>query len=418
VSGPFAVVISVGLLVAVLIFATVRPRGLPEAVAAIPAAGLVLLLGLVHPTDAGREVLDLVPTLIFLAAVLVIAHLADTDKVFTWLGEHVATAGQGRPKRLLTFTFATAAATTAVLSLDATIVLLTPVVFHTAAAVRLRAKPHVYACTHLANSASTLLPVSNLTNLLAFSASGLAFATFGLLMALPWLLTIAVEYLIFRTFFAADLGGRGDPPPEPTTPAPRFALTVLALLLIGFGVGSPLGVQPAWIAVGAAVVLGTRALLQRKATIKTLVAEAAPLLCLFVAAMAVVVEAVAGHGVGDLLKHITPTSTGLLALFGVAAVAAVLANLVNNLPATLILLSVLGPHPAVGVLLALLLGVNIGPNATYVGSLATLLWRRILARSGHTPTLWEFLRLGAITVPLCLLVSVPALWLALTVTGR
>jgi arsenical pump membrane protein len=81
-------------------------------------------------------------------------------------------------------------------------------------------------------------------------------------------------------------------------------------------------------------------------------------------------------------------------------------------------LSVLGPHAPAGVLLAVLLGVNIGPNATYVGSLAPLLWRRILARSGHTPTLWEFLRLGALTVPLCLLVSVPALWLALTVTGR
>jgi arsenical pump membrane protein len=346
--------------------------------------------------------------------VLVIAHLADTDKVFTWLGEHVATASRSRPKRLLTFTFGTAAATTAVLSLDATIVLLTPVVFHTANAVRLRAKPHVYACTHLANSASTLLPVSNLTNLLAFTASGLAFTSFAMLMALPWLLTIAVEFVVFRMFFASDLHGHGDPPPAPATPAPKFALTVLVLLLIGFGAG----LAPVWLSVGAAVILATRALIQRKTTAKALITEAAPLLCLFVAAMAVVVEAVAGHGVGDLLKKVTPTSTGLLALFGVAVVAAILANLVNNLPATLILLSALGPHPQAGVLLALSLGVNIGPNATYVGSLATLLWRRILVRTGHTPTLWEFLRLGALTVPLCLLVSVPALWLALTVTGR
>jgi arsenical pump membrane protein len=143
----------------------------------------------------------------------------------------------------------------------------------------------------------------------------------------------------------------------------------------------------------------------------------APLLCLFVAAMAVVVEAVAEHGAGSMLRTITPTSTGLLALLAVAGIAALLANLVNNLPATLILLAALGPHPAAAVLLAVLLGVNIGPNATYVGSLATLLWRRVLARSGHTPTLWEFLRLGALTVPICLLVSVPALWLALTVAG-
>jgi arsenical pump membrane protein len=77
--------------------------------------------------------------------------------------------------------------TTAVLSLDTTVVLLTPVVFATAARLDIRAQPHVYACTHLANSASLLLPVSNLTNLLAFAATGLAFGHFAALMALPWL---------------------------------------------------------------------------------------------------------------------------------------------------------------------------------------------------------------------------------------
>ena len=101
--------------------------------------------------------------------------------------------------------FAVAAVTTAVLSLDATVVLLTPVVFATAARLDVRARPHVYACTHLANSASLLLPVSNLTNLLAFAASGLAFGHFAALMALPWLAVIGVEYAVFGRFFAADL---------------------------------------------------------------------------------------------------------------------------------------------------------------------------------------------------------------------
>src|SRR5207237_6278282 len=105
--------------------------------------------------------------------------------------------------------------------LDATVVLLTPVVFATAAGVGARPKPHVYATAHLANSASLLLPVSNLTNLLAFAASGLSFLRFTSLMAVPWLVAIAAEYGVFRLFFSRELGrataaaGVSDPPAVP-----------------------------------------------------------------------------------------------------------------------------------------------------------------------------------------------------------
>ena len=118
----------------------------------------------------------------------------------------MAARSRGRPVSLLALVFLVGSITTAVLSLDATIVLLTPVVFVTAAQLRLRSRPHVYACTHLANSASLLLPVSNLTNLLAFRASGLTFGRFAALMALPWLVAIGVEWLVLRRFFASDLG--------------------------------------------------------------------------------------------------------------------------------------------------------------------------------------------------------------------
>src|SRR5246127_976549 len=111
----------------------------------------------------------------------------------------------GQPRRLLVEVFAVAAVTTAALSLDATVVLLTPVVFVTAARLRLRSRPYMYACTHLGSSASLLLPGSNLTNLLAFSASGLSFGRFTALMALPWLTAIGVEYIVLSRFFRADL---------------------------------------------------------------------------------------------------------------------------------------------------------------------------------------------------------------------
>jgi arsenical pump membrane protein len=312
-------------------------------------------------------------------------------------------------------TFAAAAGTTAVLSLDATVVLLTPVVFATAGTLRVRAKPHVYACTHLANSASTLFPVSNLTNLLAFGATGLSFLTFTGLMALPWLVAIGVELVVFLVFFRNDLVGTADVDDLPDRPTPTFALVVLGIVLVGFGFTSLVNLPPVWVAAAGALVLARRGVLRRTTTSGKIIKEASPLFLLFVAGLAIVVQAVADHGLSRALSAIMPTAQGLPQLLGVAALAAVLANLLNNLPATLVLLSAL--HGPPGIVLAVLLGVNLGPNATYVGSLATLLWRRVLAGRGHAPALREFLRLGALTVPLTLLAAVLALWLGLTLSG-
>src|SRR5205823_2197407 len=139
-----------------------------------------------------------------------------------------------RPSRLLVAVVIAAAAVTAIFSLDATVVLLTPVVFATAAALKARPKPHIYACTHLANSASLLLPVSNLTNLLAFSRTGVTFIRFATLMALPWLAAIAVEYLVFRRVFTADLALSVQPPHLPRAKLPTYPILIVALTLAGF----------------------------------------------------------------------------------------------------------------------------------------------------------------------------------------
>ena len=210
-ASAVAEVVSAVALAAVLAWAVRRPRDWPEAVAAVPAAVLVVAIGAVSPSAAWAEARQLAPVVGFLWCVLVLARLCDEDGLFRYLGGWLGRGGQAgrgadrRAVRLLVRVFAVAAVTTAVLSLDATVVLLTPVVLISAGQLRVPARPHAYACGHLSNSASLLLPVSNLTNLLALADSGLSFTRFAALMALPWLAAVGVEYGVIRWFFAADL---------------------------------------------------------------------------------------------------------------------------------------------------------------------------------------------------------------------
>lgn len=389
------------------------------------------------------EVHTLAPTLGFLAAVLVLGHLCEREGLFAAAGRLLA-RGADRDRsdaaaagpsatRLLTLVFAFAAAVTAVLGLDATVVLLTPVVLSSAALLRLRPRPHVYACVHLANAASLLLPVSNLTNLLAFHQADLSFLRFTALMTLPWLVVIAVEWVAFRRFFARDLGALAEPPPagpqlaDPAPPAarepaaepaadgsPALAAGVVLATLAGFVLSTPLGIDPAFVAAAGALALAVPALLTRRTSPRALVRAASPSFLAGVLALGVAVGIALSLGLDSVVERIVPSGDGLPALLGVAAVAALLANAINNLPATLILLPILADR-GTGPLLAALIGVNVGPNLTYTGSLATLLWKRVLRDADAEPPQWHtFLRLGALTVVPGLLLGTSALWVALS----
>jgi len=410
-----ALVVAGVLLLGALAAAVVDSPRLPAAAVAVPGGLVVSALGFVGWSQAWDTVREVAPTVGFLVVILLLSDLADREGLFTWSAAVTARRAGRSPQGLLVRVVALSAVVTAVLSLDATVVLLTPVVLATAARMRVPARPHAYAAGHLSNSASLLMPVSNLTNLLAFAATGLTFLHFTALMAGPWVVAVLVEYLVLRRLFRADLRVEVGEPVRAAPPAPVLALVVVGLTVVGFGVASLTDVAPVWPALGGVLVLAGKQLARRTTRPVELLRAANLPFALFVAGLAVVVLALQVNGLERLLTAVLPSGADLWALLGVAAVSAVLANVLNNLPATLALL----PAAAVGgtpTLLAVLVGVNVGPNLTYVGSLANLLWRRVFAATGETsPSAARFSLVGLATVPLTLVLATVALWAALQV---
>lgn len=415
-SAAGAEALDVAALLVVVAWALLRPSGWSEAVLAVPVALVLMAVGAVRTSHAIAQLGRLAPVVGFLAAVLLLAWLCEQEGLFSALADRLA--GRARsPAGLLAAVFGLAAVTTALLSLDTTVVLLTPVVLASARTLRVSERPQVYACGHLANTASLLLPVSNLTNLLAYGATGLSFARFTALMAPPWLAAVAAEYLLFRWFFAGELAGPLPPrSSDPHRPVPWTAAAVLSATLAGFVLTGAFQVAPVWAALAGALVLSGRALLRARASLIQLLQAAAIPFALFVLALGIVVQGVEDNGLGTALGRVLPHGSGLLSLLAIAGLAAALANLVNNLPAVLVLLPIAVSRGTAAVL-AVLIGVNLGPNLSYLGSLATLLWRRVLLERSCQVSVREFSRLGALTVPVTGVVAVGALWASVRLFG-
>lgn len=397
-------------LVALLVVAFVHPPEWLEAAVGFAAVVLVLATTDLGGTEAAAELRRLLPVVLFLSAILVVATLCAAEGVFVALGAVLSRLARRSPPRMLGLTFVAAAVTTAVLSLDATVVLLTPVVVAAATTTGTSHRPVTYACIRLANSASLLFPVSNLTNLLALPYLDLDFHEFALLMAPVWLVVIAVEYVGHRLFFRHDLVAlpvTTEPPAIPETPL--FPLLVVATMLVGFAVGSPLGVEPAWVAGAAALVLAGRALARRRTTVRAVVHATHLSFGVFVLGLGVVVAALATGELGRWVATLVPEGHGLADLLLVAVLATVLANLVNNLPATLLLVPLVAPLGTTAVLAALV-GLNVGSGLTYPGSLANLLWRRSMIRHGEPPSAGDFHRLALLLTPPAVVACVLTLW--------
>lgn len=391
--------VALGLL---LVTAFRQPRARTEVALGVLAVAATAAAGALPLRAARAELAHLGPVVAFLMAILVVSDRCRVDGVFAALGARLAQIRTGT--RLLALTFLTAAVVTVVLSLDATVVLLTPVVLAVAPA---GFRAGELACVRLANSASLLVPVANLTNLLALPALHLTFARFALLMLPSWLVVLAVEYVVLRATHRRDLGPRpavdAQPPPLPTYP-----MVVVALMLAGFVAASPFGIAPAWVAAAAAVALMARDARSGRLDVRSAAASAQPGFAVFVLCLGLVVAALGRGGLGDVLADLVPHRADLLGLLGVATLGALLVNLVNNLPGTLLLVPVVAPLGTTA-LLALLVGINVGSSLTWTGSLANLLWRRTLVAAGRPVPTGAFWRTALVATPPAVVLGVVVL---------
>ena len=364
---------------------------------------LVLITGMLPTTDAGNVLREVAPVLIFLVGVTVIAELADAAGVFDAAAHRAAVFGRGRTFRLWLCVVALGTITTIALSLDTTAVLLTPVVLTLASRVGLPAIPFAMTTVWLANTASLLLPISNLTNLLAQNKIGVSPAGFATRMWLPALVAIIVTILVLGLRYRRSLRGSYDIPERPTvSDRPLFWTAVGVCVAIG-----PLavaGVPIAWISSAGAVILAALVLARRREALRFSLVPWR--LVVLVVGLFFVIGAWQLHGLNELLSHVAGTGGSFLNLLQFTGVSAAGANIGNNLPAYAALQPLAGNADR---LYALLLGVNLGPLVLLWGSLATLLWRERCIARGVQISWREFATVGIIGVPILLVTTTAAL---------
>ncbi|MDQ1701420.1 MAG: arsenical pump rane protein [Frankiaceae bacterium] len=374
-------------------------------IVAVALGALSLATRLLSPADAWAVTRQVGPVLVFLVGITVVAELADKAHVFDVAAVKAARTASGHGWRLYALVVVLGTATTVVLSLDTTAVLLTPVLIALAQRCHLRPLPLAMTAVWLANIASLLLPVSNLTNLIALHALGLHPLRFASHMWAPQLAALTVGVGILALRYRRDLGSRYDVP-ERTVPEDKLLFRVSAAVCVVMAPLFAAGLPVAAVATVAAIVLLGFFIVRRRDVLSFSLVPWR--LVLLVEGLFLVVTALGNHGLDRLLGNLAGNGHGYLGVLRTAGVGAAGSNLVNNLPAYLALDRVTaGDVPRT---LAALVGTNVGPLITVWASLATLLWRERCKARGVEIRTREFETLGVIGVPLMLVAATAALY--------
>lgn len=389
----------------------IRPFDWPEAIWAVLGALAMVLTHQLSPADAGAGIHQGLDVYLFLTGMMLLSELARSEGVFDWVAGQAVRRAQGSPRRLFRDVYLVGVVVTVFLSNDATAVVLTPAVAAVARAAQVEPLPYLFICALVANAASFVLPISNPANLVLYQSQLPPLLTWLARFALPSLASIVVTYAVLLWSQRRQLGESCEQDPEVAqlSSTGKMALAAIGLtavtLLAVSALGKDLGLPTCLLGILAlALVCG-----KQKKNPLSLLKEISWSVLPMVAGLFVVVRALEKTGVvanwGHALQGWAATSPHAAAL-GAGAGLAFGCNAVNNLPAGLLASSVIASaHPPQQVVDCLLIGVDLGPNLSVTGSLATILWLTALKREGEQVSFWQFLKLGLLVMPPALLLS-------------
>jgi arsenical pump membrane protein len=388
-----------------------RPRGIAEAWWIGTGALLLVLTRLLPIAGAVHAIREGLDVYLFLIGMMLLAETARQEGVFDWVAGIAVSHARGSAARLFLLIYVAGTVVTIFLSNDATAVVLTPAVLAAVQRARVRPRPYLLICAFIANAASFVLPISNPANLVIFNAEMPPLPHWLRVFLLPSIASILVTYFILYLIFRSQLkdNNTDNYPNTSLSRAGQAALAGIvisaAVLLVASGLGWHLGAPTCAVGVLAVLLVTLR---DRRAAI-TVVRGVSWSIVPLVAGLFMIVEALNRGGMLQIAERGLRWAAGLPPLAGKLAAGfavALLSNGMNNLPVGLASGSALRhAHLSGAIQHSVLIGVDLGPNLSVTGSLATILWLIALRREGVEITPSQFLKAGMMVMPIALLLS-------------
>jgi len=396
----------------------IRPFKLPEAIWAATGAALLIILRQISPADAFAGFLRGTDVYLFLTGMMLLAETAREEKLFDWLAAHATVLAKGSSTRLFLLIYVVGIVVTAFLSNDATAVVLTPAVAAAVRAAKVKNPlPYLLICAFIANAASFVLPISNPANLVIYGSHMPPLLHWFRLFLLPSFVAIAATYLTLYLTQRKALKQQT----ETNIQLPALSrggktalygiLGTAVVLLIASAMDLQLGLPTAITGILTSAIVIISAKKDPRLVINGVTWSVLPL----VAGLFIIVEALYKTGLIQTLSHLLDQSAArstAMATWGSGFITAITCNLANNLPVGLIAGNTIQvAHLPDIVKSAILIGVDLGPNLSITGSLATILWLVALRREGLGVSAWSFLKIGFFVMTVALLLTIGSLWL-------